>query len=69
MATPVKLADQLVADAKRVAALEHRSVPKQIEFYYQIARTAEENPELSFRLVRELLKAKSEEPSGEYKFD
>lgn len=69
MATPVKLADHLVQDAKRLAAVEHRSVPKQIEYYYQIARAAENNPELSFQLVRDLLKAKSEEPSGEYQFD
>ena len=69
MATPVKLADHIVEDAKKVAAIEHRSVPKQIEFYYQIARTAEENPDFSFQLVRELLKAKSEEPNGEYKFE
>ena len=69
MATPVKLADHLVQDAKRLAAVEHRSVPKQIEYYYQIARAAENNPELSFQLVRDLLKAKSEESSGEYQFD
>ncbi len=69
MATSVKLADHLVDDAKRMAAVEHRSVPKQIEFYYQIARAAEQNPDLSFELIRELLKSKSEEPSGEYQFD
>ena len=69
MATAVKLADYLVDDAKRVAASEHRSVPKQIEYYYQIARTAEQNPDLSFELIRELLKSKSEAPSGEYQFD
>ena len=69
MATSVKLADHLVEDAKRMAAIEHRSVPKQIEFYYQIARAAEQNPDLSFELIRELLKSKSEEPSGEYQFD
>lgn len=69
MATTVKLSDHLVNDARRVAATEHRSVPKQIEFYYQIARTAEQNPDLSFELIRELLKSKSEEPSGEYQFD
>lgn len=68
MATTVKLADHLVDDARRMAAIEHRSVPKQIEFYYQIARTAEQNPDLSFELIRELLKSKSEEPSGEYQF-
>ena len=69
MSTTVKLADHLVDDAKRMAAIEHRSVPKQIEFYYQIARAAEQNPDLSFVLIRELLRSKSEEPSGEYQFD
>ena len=69
MATNVKLADHLVDDAKRVAAIEHRPVPKQIEYYYQIARAAEQSPDLSFELVRELLRSKSEEPSGEYQFD
>ncbi len=69
MAIAVKLADRLVDDARRVAETEHRSVPKQIEYYYQIARTAEQNPDLSFELIRELLKSKSEEPSGEYQFD
>ena len=69
MAITVKLADHLVNDARRMAAIEHRSVPKQIEFYYQIARAAEQNPDLSFDLIRELLRSKSEEPSGEYQFD
>jgi ParD-like antitoxin of type II bacterial toxin-antitoxin system len=69
MATQVKLSDDLVEDAKRIAAVEHRSVPKQIEYYYQLARTAEQNPDLSFELVRELLKSKSEPAIGEYQFD
>jgi hypothetical protein len=69
VATAVKRADHLVDDDKRMAAIEHRSVPKQIEFYYQIARAAEQNPDLSFDLVRELIKSKLEKPSGEYQFD
>jgi hypothetical protein len=35
MATNVKLADDLVEQARRTAAAEHRSVPKQIEYYYR----------------------------------
>ena len=69
MAIPVKLADHLVEDAKRIAAVEHRSVPKQIEYYYLIARTAEDNPDLSFDLVKALIKSKSEIATGEYQFD
>lgn len=69
MAINVKLADDLVADAKRIAAVEHRSVPKQIEFYFRMALIAEENPDLSFSLIREILKADAEEATEEYQFN
>ncbi len=69
MAINVKLAENLVADAKRIAAVEHRSVPKQIEFYFRMALIAEENPDLSFSLIREILKADAEEATEEYQFN
>ena len=68
MAIAVKLSDKLVANAKRIAKVEHRSVPSQIEYYFQIALIAEQNPDLSFKLIQELLKAKSEPTEQEYTF-
>ena len=68
MATYVKLSDELVEEAKRIAAIEHRSVPKQIEFYFRMALIAEDNPDLSFSLIREIMKADAEEGSKKYKF-
>jgi predicted transcriptional regulator len=68
MATNVKLSDDLVAQASRIATIEHRSIPKQIEFYFKIAAIAEENPELSFKLIKEILKADAESGSFSYKF-
>lgn len=68
MAITVKLSDKLVADAKRIAKVEHRSVPNQIEYYFQIALIAEQNPELSFSLIRQLLKADAEAGAKEYRF-
>ena len=67
MAITVKLSDKLVADAKRIAKVEHRSVPNQIEYYFQIALIAEQNPELSFSLIRQLLKADAEAGTKEYR--
>ena len=67
MAITVKLSDKLVADAKRIAKVEHRSVPSQIEYYFQIALIAEQNPELSFSLIRQLLKADAEAGAKEYR--
>ena len=68
MATNVKLSDELVQQAGRIAAIEHRSVPKQIEFYFKIAAIAEANPELSFKLIKEILKSDAEAAVGHYKF-
>lgn len=69
MAINVKLDEELVADAKRIAAVEHRSVPKQIEFYFRMALIAEENPDLSFSLIREIMKADAEDATEEYQFN
>ena len=66
MATNVKLPDDLVEKARTKASAEHRSVPKQIEYYYRLAQIAEENPDLPFSLIRELLLADAEEAVNEY---
>ena len=68
MAQTVKLSDELVEDAKRIAAVEHRSVPRQIEFYFRMALIAEENPDLSFSLIRDIMKADAEDATEEYTF-
>ena len=68
MATNVKLPDELVKQAGKIAAIEHRSVPKQIEFYFKIAAIAEANPELSFTLIKEILRSDAEAVAGKYQF-
>lgn len=68
MAINVKLSDALVETAKHYSIIEHRSVPKQIEYWSQIGRVAVENPDLPFSVIRDILIADQEEPVGEYKF-
>jgi hypothetical protein len=68
MATNVKFKDEFVQKARQVAKAEHRSVPSQIEFYFKIALIAEQNPEMSFKLIKEILHAQSEEANEEYVF-
>jgi hypothetical protein len=68
MSVNVKLSESLVAQARRTAPIQHRSVPKQIEYWSQIGKIAEENPDLPFALIREILMADQEEPVGEYRF-
>jgi hypothetical protein len=68
MAINVKLSEALVETAKRYGCIEHRSVPKQIEYWSQIGKIAAENPDLSFSVIRDILIADQEEPAGEYQF-
>jgi len=68
MSINVKLAESLVEQAKRYALIQHRSVPKQIEYWSQIGKIAEENPDLPFSMIRDILIADQEAPVGEYVF-
>ena len=68
MAINVKLPEALVETAKRYGNIEHRSVPKQIEYWSQIGKIASENPDMPFSVIRDILIADQEEPSCEYQF-
>ena len=65
MSQPVKLSDDLVDDARRYASLNSRSVPKQIEYWSRIGKIAEDNPDLPYSLIRQLLLSKQEMEDGE----
>ena len=68
MSINVKLSESLVDQARRHAVTQHRSLPKQIEYWSQIGKIAEENPDLPFSLIREILIADQEALVGEYQF-
>ncbi|MEJ2326830.1 MAG: hypothetical protein P8Y27_13830 [Chromatiaceae bacterium] len=68
MAVSVKLSEEFVNQAKHYARVEHRSVPKQIEYWSQIGKIAAENPDLPFSVIRDILIADQEEAVGEYQF-
>jgi ParD-like antitoxin of type II bacterial toxin-antitoxin system len=68
MAINVKLSESLVNQARSHAMVQHRSVPKQIEYWSQIGKIAEENPDLPFSVIRDILVADQEEAVGEYQF-
>ena len=68
MGTNVKLADELVETARKHAKASHRTVPSQIEFYYKIATIAEDNPDISFKYIADILREMEEEATEEYSF-
>lgn len=69
MSVNVKLSEGLVDQARRHAQIQHRSVPKQIEYWSKIGKIAEENPDMPFAMIRDILIADQEEVVGEYEFN
>ncbi len=65
MSAVVKLSDKLVAQAKRYASIDNRSIPKQIEHWSQIGRIAEDNPNLPYSFIKDILFALDESHYGE----
>jgi hypothetical protein len=64
----VKLSEALVAEAKRVGSVSHRSLPKQIEYWSQIGKISEENPNLPFSVIKDILTSRTETAMEEYVF-
>lgn len=65
MAVALKLSDELVEDAKPHAAAEHRSVPKQIEYWARIGKAVLENPDLPLPFIKDTLLALEEAKAGQ----
>lgn len=71
MATSLKLSDDLIEIARSRAIAEHRSVPKQIEYWARLGKAVEENPEMPLQFIKDTLLAIEEAKAGqlsEYKF-
>jgi hypothetical protein len=64
MAQSVRINDELVKSAKTAATAEHRSLAGQVEHWASIGRAAEENPDLPFSVLREILRAQVEANAG-----
>ena len=65
MSTSIKLSDELIAEARRSGAVYSRSTPKQVEYWSKIGKIAEENPDLPYSFIQEILIAKEEVKDGE----
>ena len=61
MATTIKLPDELIADARRYGKVYSRSAPKQIEFWVKIGKIAEDNPDMPYEFIKDILIARDEE--------
>ena len=65
MTTAVRVSDKLVKEARLVSAVDNRSVTGQIEHWAKIGKCAEDNPDLSYSLIKEMLIGIEELEQGE----
>jgi hypothetical protein len=71
MATAVRVSDELVREARIFSKIDQRSLTGQIEHWAKIGKCAEENPDLTYNLIKEILIGLVEFEQGEsseYKF-
>ncbi len=54
MGKTVELATELVRDAELCAKTQHRSIPKQIEYWARIGKIADENPDMPLSFVKDI---------------
>ena len=66
MSTAVRVSDKLIRDARLHSKVDNRSITGQIEHWAKIGKCAEENPDLTYDLIREILIGLEELDHGEY---
>lgn len=71
MTNAVRVSEDLVKEAKIFSKIDKRSVTGQIEHWARIGKCAEENPDLTYGLIKEILIGLAEledSESSEYRF-
>ena len=71
MATALRISYDLVRIARKYAAIDRRSITGQIEYWARLGKMAEDNPDMPFSLIRDILIGIEELESGqknEYRF-
>ena len=67
MATAVKLSENIISEAKIISKALNRSLAGQIEHWARIGKIAEENPDLSYEFIKNILIAEEEAEAGKLK--
>lgn len=64
MSSAVKLSEHIVSEARIISKVLNRSVAGQIEHWAKIGKIAEENPDLTYEAIKNILIAQQEALSG-----
>jgi hypothetical protein len=71
MTIAVRISDELANKAKKYSKVECRSVTGQVEYWARIGKCAIDNPDLTYKFIKDLLMSIEELDSGkksEFKF-
>lgn len=71
MAIAIRISEELISEAKKYSRIDHRSLTGQVEHWARIGKCAEENPDLPYSFIKELLVGIDElnqEDKSEYRF-
>jgi hypothetical protein len=66
MTSAVRVSKDLVKEAKIYSKIDKRSVTGQIEHWARIGKCAEQNPDLTYSLIKEILVGIAELEHGEF---
>ena len=64
MSTAIKISDEFARDAKTTAKVTRRSMAGQIEYWASIGKIAEDNPDLSFSVINDILLGRQQLKDG-----
>ena len=71
MSRAIRVSDNLVREARLLSAVDNRSVTGQIEHWAKVGKCSEENPDLTYGLIKDILVGLEElkqDESSEYTF-
>jgi hypothetical protein len=66
MSSAVRVSEDLVHEARLYSAVDNRSVTGQIEHWARIGKCAEDNPDLTYALIKEILIGLEELKQGDF---
>ncbi|MHB1275465.1 MAG: TA system antitoxin ParD family protein [Candidatus Humimicrobiaceae bacterium] len=64
MSTAIKISDDIANDARTTAKVTRRSMAGQIEYWAYIGKIAEDNPDLSFSVINDILLGREQLKDG-----
>ena len=64
MSTAIKISKEIAEDAKLTAKVTRRSMAGQVEYWAFIGKIAEDNPDLSFLVIKDILLGRQQLKEG-----